>query len=563
MNYPTIDPATAPSTVPSTLGLPSRGSILRRLSLGALSCSCILALAPALMTSQALAEDEGDSIWTEFIPSTDTRLIFVSSTEGKDTNTGYTADSPVKSLAKGYALLRDGSPDWLLLKRGDTWNERFPNWNKSGRSESEIMIVGAYGDLTVRPEIRPQGEAAIQMYGSTPVEHIAFVGLHLEPKNRQENQNFAGVVLLKDADNLLFEDLYVSNFSVNFNLQAFGGAIGKNIRLNGCVVVDAWSQDSHAQGIYSQSLEGLTIENCVFDHNGYMVEHGSMPTIFSHNMYINNGSLDVVIRNNIIANASSHGIQLRPGGIIEDNLFLSNPIGILLGSGMHPEADGVTGSVQRNLIMYGRSIGDELPRSGGIDVNNVREATIASNIFYKSEIGYNGSPINLEDTHNYGITNTTISHNSIIDWHGGISITAPGQNQRFENIRLENNGIYRNLAIDTISHPLVSVFDSSDGSVTISGNTYNYIGMHFRPFMDHSRNETIDYWKANVDPSGVYSSIDSLPAGFGIDKYLEDAGETGDLQDFLAMARKMSRAHVDPLLRPQAVYTWHQSRLPD
>ena len=43
------------------------------------------------------------------------------------------------TLARGYALLRTGYPDWLLLKAGDTWTKAFgAKWEKSGRSSTEI-----------------------------------------------------------------------------------------------------------------------------------------------------------------------------------------------------------------------------------------------------------------------------------------------------------------------------------------------------------------------------------------------------------------------------------------
>jgi len=81
-------------------------------------------------------DDQG---WTVFKPSADTHIIFVSSSQGHDwdTPTYYQINSPelangdafspvgsikaYKTLAAAYKQLRDGHPDWLLLKRGDVW----------------------------------------------------------------------------------------------------------------------------------------------------------------------------------------------------------------------------------------------------------------------------------------------------------------------------------------------------------------------------------------------------------------------------------------------------------
>ena len=65
--------------------------------------------------------------------------------------------SPVKSIAKGVTLLRNGSPDWLELKRGDVFNESIPDWTKSGRNAQEPMVITSYGELNYnRPTRRGQ-----------------------------------------------------------------------------------------------------------------------------------------------------------------------------------------------------------------------------------------------------------------------------------------------------------------------------------------------------------------------------------------------------------------------
>ena len=51
----------------------------------------------------------------------------------------------MKSLAKGISLIRSGSADQLLLKRGDSWKESFGRWTKSGRSADESILISAYG----------------------------------------------------------------------------------------------------------------------------------------------------------------------------------------------------------------------------------------------------------------------------------------------------------------------------------------------------------------------------------------------------------------------------------
>jgi len=561
MNYPTIAPAIDPSTAPSTIGLPSRGSILRRLSLGALSCSCILALAPALMTSQALAEDEGDSFWTDFIPSTDTRLIFVSSSEGRDSNTGLTADSPVKSLSKGYALLRDGSPDWMLLKRGDTWNEALPNWGKSGRSESEVMILGAYGEETARPQVRPDGDTVgMQLVGGSAIEHVAFVGFRLEPLDRTIDQSSSGIRMLRSSHNILFEDLYISGFAANFIFQEHAGSTISDIRINGCVVVDAWSRSAHAQGLYAEGVGDFVIENSVFDHNGFDTERGAHPTIFNHNIYIQNEADGVVVRNNIISNASSHGIQLRSGGIIEDNLFAGNPLQILFGGGNYPNENGVTGHVKRNLIMYGRGISSSLPRSFGIETSNVRSAQFSENILIDGEVGYNGYPIRIHGPSAYGMSDLIISNNTLINWNGTIDIHHSPEGQEYRDISFIGNTIIRDMnnnhGNSNFNKSFVSAFDAEDPSLTFSENTYRHKGMHNRPFLSGGSVVDGDTWLSSVDQRSSIEEISEMPTGIGLGDYMASFRSDGSVDGFIAEARKLSRAHQDDRFTPGAVYEW-------
>jgi hypothetical protein len=120
--------------------------------------------------------------WTIFTPSADTRIIYVSNSLGNDLNDGLSEATPKKTLSAGFNLLRDGRPDWLLLKRGDTWvGEYFSNWDKNGRSITEPMVVGAYGPLTAdRPLILPGNRSFFthNAGGSFYLNYLSVVSLH-------------------------------------------------------------------------------------------------------------------------------------------------------------------------------------------------------------------------------------------------------------------------------------------------------------------------------------------------------------------------------------------------
>ena len=85
----------------------------------------------------------------------DSRLIYVSSTAGDDANDGLSPASPKQTLAGAVDLLRNGYPDWLFLRRGDSWTEGFKPFDFSGRSDSEPIVITAYGPGDVSPMVIP------------------------------------------------------------------------------------------------------------------------------------------------------------------------------------------------------------------------------------------------------------------------------------------------------------------------------------------------------------------------------------------------------------------------
>ena len=153
--------------------------VLIQITLGGVLCSTVDAQVELNMTSRkacsSLIDKESpanhsaqvinlEPTWSEAEPSIDTRIVYVSSSQGNDGHSGLSINDPVASLQIAKGLLRDGFPDRMLLKRGDFWNEGFGTWVLSGRSENEPMIIGAYGSGTQRPHLQPS-EHCIYLVG--------------------------------------------------------------------------------------------------------------------------------------------------------------------------------------------------------------------------------------------------------------------------------------------------------------------------------------------------------------------------------------------------------------
>ncbi len=361
--------------------------------------------------------------WTIIEPASGTLKIYVSSSEGNDANSGIVPWAPVRTLSKGLSLISDGFSDQLLLKRGDVWtNQNFGFVQKSGSSPTQPLLISYYGDMELpRPLIRTgMGDGFGQRINDGA--NIALVGLHFQAHTYTGTEGPTGVIVLGPMHDLLIEDCLIEGYASGIVAQAFTGALA-NITVRRTVVRDCYSISSHSQGMFADGVSGLTVEECVFDHNGWKQGlAGAEADVFSHNVYILHNNSNVVFRNNLFARASSHGIQARSGGIVEGNLFVRNPIAVLLGGGDVAAVGGITGTVANNVIIQGNDInGSE--RAWGIEVSNVNPlsgATVLNNLIAGEASGGTGKGIILNGKVGpagfLGVNNVTVEDNIVYDW---------------------------------------------------------------------------------------------------------------------------------------------------
>lgn len=307
---------------------------------------------------------EVGSGWTEFTLHPDATIYYVSSSDGDDSNDGLTPETAFATINHGLTVI--AGSDWLLMKRGDTFNEELSYW-QNGISAEYPTLFGAYGDLAdPRPIIDPPGSYGMQLHGGTlgaptkrpaRLDNVAFVSLHLyNSKHDPSSPNFNssssggwGVSILRPGDNVLFEDV-LSEYFGQWRLQADEVATLSNLTIRRSTIRNNWG--GRAQGIFQAWLENLTIEECLFDHNGWNEETNTLPTIFNHNLYLASEGLDTLVRRNIIARASSHGMQLRSEGVAEQNIFLGNSIGGFVSNNSITEDRGVQ-ILNDNVVIEG------------------------------------------------------------------------------------------------------------------------------------------------------------------------------------------------------------------
>jgi hypothetical protein len=217
--------------------------------------------------------------WTVIGPSADTRVIYVSDSEGSDQNDGLSEATPKKTIAAGKAILRNGYPDWLLLKKGDTWtDQQFGYNNLHGRSEQERMVFGAYG-TGARPLLKTAHATPgfANTKTATPATNLAFIGLEFLAYTREPHtpdwegppQATDCFTFLYSIQNILIEDVKAQYYEIGIVAQDDFFGSDNNLEIRRSVFANQYHIGAGGAGGYFYGMDGLLIEDSVWDHNGW------------------------------------------------------------------------------------------------------------------------------------------------------------------------------------------------------------------------------------------------------------------------------------------------------
>lgn len=333
--------------------------------------------------------------FTKFTKSSDTRVIYVAA-NGNDSNDGLSTAKPMRTAKAAYAKLRHGKPDWLLFKAGDTFRGNLGTISKSGRSANEPILISTYGEGP-RPIFLSPSDTWAEKFFQTNGDYVAFVGLHIIAENRDPNRsgfnsssmssdewNASAITYLGDAKGLLIEDCVMEYFKFAIVVQSTpNDGYARDIQIRRNAVLHSyghWDKKvaGHSSGMYGAYIDGLLIEENVWHHNGWSTRvSGAGKTKFNHNIYIqDNCTGNSVVRGNILSEGSAHGLQLRSGGDVTDNLFVGNPLAFFVG---RYESD-----VLRNVVMKSQDMGDEA-RGHGIEILPCLYARVENNIISQKQ----------------------------------------------------------------------------------------------------------------------------------------------------------------------------------
>lgn len=335
--------------------------------------------------------------WTTYDLSPESRVIYVSN-EGDDDNDGLSPDDAIATLSHGMSLVRDGEHDFLLLRRGDRWRDEHLRRFPSGADAAHPMVIGAYGDGE-RPTV--EISAPFLNHDGAERNNFAIVGIHiyayeLDPDNADfvEGADSPVVRWVGTGHNLLIEDCHFEYAGIVVqgccdnpdyeDVEVRRNVVERHYHANTCTTGSMF----RPSGIYSSHVDGLLIEENLFDHNGWNREEvpSACATIYNHNAYLSGH--DIHLRGNVFSRASSIQVKMRSDGpgvvaglLGEDNFFVEGEIGFSIGGNSEGAGRFVDTTLRDNVFTdIGRSRPTERSLGWGIEFTDNDGALVEGNL---------------------------------------------------------------------------------------------------------------------------------------------------------------------------------------
>lgn len=517
--------------------------------------------------------------WSIVEPSEDSRLIFVSSSEGDDETAEFYAPrdiadiqnpgqvKPFKTIKAAIDQSRKGFPDWILLRRGDEWEVAARAELRAGRSVSERSVFTSYGSHPDRPVItRSDGREMLRIWSNR--NFVAVMGISFHAQERDpKSASFAGWGNVGDVDgiliygpegtkmgSILIEDNHFNYLSKGVSIDGDAQHIDIVIRRN--IITNSYSESGHAQGMGASTTSALVEEN-IFDHNGWLVqqkikggkeEAEGQATIYNHNTYFRR-SVDTIFRNNIFmrpssihnkwtANPSVKGVdEIRSSNLLmENNIYVGGEIGISAGG----NDDYDTGHRWSNIriidnVMLAIGRGRPTNRNLGwyIDAIDWDGGEICGNYLLKNDDSLvqniNGIKLNGHSK------DVTVSKNIIFDLY----MSQPSHNNGAlrMNDDPKSNILIKDNSIQLAGSEMRPVITENLASTTFENNTYYTDADDDQWFRVNGANYSFDEWQSMsgdiesidekqsyIEPERTFETyLDSIGFGSSIDAFVQSA----------------------------------------
>lgn len=453
--------------------------------------------------------DPGFTVWPLH---PEARQIHVANA-GDDANDGWSPEQPLKSLAYALTQMRDGYGDQVLLRAGDTFVGGLGQWRWSGRDADYPARLGVYGEGD-RPRIVTQGEGFVYTPAEARVSFVAFQGVSVLPARRTPGQaefdpddvpyREHGVWWMARGRGITLEDCKIVGYQSNVVFQTNEPGEIRDVVVRRCVIADAFSHwvgsiGGHSTGLFAMGVDGLVVEASVFDHNGWAPRSsgiaGTARTKFNHNLYLEQSSRNLTVRNNVITRGSSYGLQLRPGGVAKGNLIARNALGLYFA--WHPSK--IVGNVIAESVDQGSGPDDR--RGYGIEAWPCEDGLIEGNlILHKRGSADWAGAIEVTDFGSWRVDveepAVTIRGNTVVGWP----------------VRWERDSI-------VIRHPGTAVVERDNVLDVASGGSFeprfadpgytldDAAGGSFVTWLDAVRNRSRGTWPSELTAEAINSRL--------------------------------------------------------
>jgi hypothetical protein len=510
--------------------------------------------------------------WTVFTPASDSRIVYVSASDGNDaTAQTYTSGAaaigndpflpggqikPFKTIAAAFKAVRDSSPDWVLLKRGDTLYEAGDI--KTGRSSTQPFLFSAYGPSNERPLLKTGAQGAIDVCCKNS-RYFAIVGISFYAQTRDpdspefvSDSGSTGFNIYTGdgyaTRGVLIEDCMFRFYTGNV-IQGPGSLSDIVIRRN--VIVDNYCANAHSQGLYTDNVS-LTLEENVFDHNGWYkqsiagdnAQTGGQATMFNHNTYFS-ASHDVTFRNNLFLRASSignkwtanNGIASATNIVVENNLYVEGEIGISMGGNVAGPYRFKNIRIADNVMQdIGRGRPTNRTLGWGLEIQEWDSGSVTGNYFLHnaSDIVNNVYALNVNG--GAGTRHVTIAGNTVFGMKtSGILVNFNDTLSAivFSGNAVQSQGINAGL-MSTTGFNGLSFSGNSYFSARPAGQWFNVAGV----------NTDLAGWTTRSGETGATGTAVSYPdPGRTVEAYHATLGKAATFSAFIAEARKQSKTN--------------------
>jgi len=536
--------------------------------------------------------------WTMFTPSEDSLIVYLSNDGNDETAKTYTkkelGNSPFappqnmvlrsfKTFKAAFKKTRKNKPDWILVKRGDTFFESIKARN--GKSLTEPFLVAAYGEDKSNPTFNTGDKIGLQMCCKS-FKFIAIQGLDFYAHTRVPNSTYyispkgnygIGVYI---GDGHLGNGLLIEGNRFNFytNNVVQGPGTLKNIVIRRNSFFDSYSTTSHSQGLYAANVS-LKLEENIFDHNGWLIQASDIAgkaqgaaTMFNHNTYFADTN-DVEFINNIfIRSASMHnkwtankGTHSSSDIIIKNNLYVDGEIGISAGGNKAGAYRFKNYQITDNVML---NIGHSQPTGRtlgwGLSIKDWDGGIVKNNYFLNQ--------VNPQVTNTYGINisgttkNVEIENNKFDNLFRANAIVL-GAGGSKENIAINNN----QFSFKENGDALISVEKDLAGYSFINNQYFHEAGLQ-KTFVDNTssvsfwqtifpffKNTNLDEWITLTKELESQWQKPNVLETRTIETYLTSINKNPSIDEFIYEVRKMSFKNWDERFTTQKINAYIKS----